>query len=94
MSRLLQERQDRLPKDCYAVFGQHNVLGGIVESLLAQPSGKSLGPCRTTGEDPTMAQQKGLQVLASTPQILHCSFAGAHEFSDRFVAGIGYPDCS
>jgi len=41
-----------------------------------------------------MAQQKGLQVLASTPQILHRSFACAHEFSDRLVARIRDPDRS
>ena len=44
--------------DCLAVLRQHEMLGGMLEALLAEPAGMRLGPGCTPCEDPTMAEEE------------------------------------
>src|SRR4029079_16405082 len=50
------------------------------------------GPGLVAGEDPSMAQQKRLRVLALLAQVLHGRCARAHRLSHGLSAWIRHPD--
>jgi hypothetical protein len=78
--------------DRQAILRQHEILSRVVKGQFAQPSGMRLGPCVTTGEDPAMTEEKGLQVLTGAPQVLHRGSPAAHEFPYCLVTLIRHPD--
>jgi hypothetical protein len=78
--------------DRLAVLLQHEMLGRMLEALLAKPSRVRLRPRGAAGEDPTVAEQEGLEVLALGAQVLHRRLVGAHELAHRFVTQVGHPD--
>ncbi len=88
-----QAFQPRLSiRDRLAVLAQDKILGGMVEDERRQPAGVHLGPRPTPDVDPSIPQQKRLQVLALFAQILHRGFARSDEIADRFMIRIRHPD--
>ena len=50
------------------------------------------GPGLAAGEDPAMAQQKRLQMLALRAQVLHRRLARPHQLAHGLMARIRHPD--
>jgi hypothetical protein len=73
--------------DGLAVLPQHELLGRVLEALLTEPSHVRLRPRGAAGEDPPVAEQEGLEVLAFGAQVLHRRLAGAHELAHRLGSG-------
>src|SRR3954462_11173733 len=51
-----------------------------------------LGPGPGAGIDPSVAQQKGLQMLALRAQVRHRGLTGPHQLAHGFMPGVGDPD--
>src|SRR4051795_10493609 len=51
-----------------------------------------LGPGPGAGIDPSVAQQKGLQMLTLRAQIRHRGLTGSHQLAHGFMPGVGDPD--
>src|SRR5215213_9515583 len=66
--------------------------GCAKDGQLAEPARVRPGPGAAAGEDPAVAEQEGLQLLARAPQLLHRRLAGAHQLAHGLVAGIRDPD--
>src|SRR4051812_18773729 len=51
-----------------------------------------LGPGPGAGIDPSVAQQKGLQMLALRAQVRHRGLTGPHQLAHGLMPGVGDPD--
>src|SRR5436190_24202458 len=64
----------------------------MLEAEVGEPPGLDLSPGPGAVVDPSMAQQKGLQMLALGAQIRHRGLAGPHQLADRLMPRVGDPD--
>src|SRR5215218_2840540 len=64
----------------------------MLEDEFGQPAGVRPGPGLAAGEDPSMAQQKRLQMLALRAQILHRCLPRPHQLAHGLVPWIRHPD--
>src|SRR5215212_2748869 len=78
--------------DGLPVFAQDQILGRMLEAEVGEPSGMDLGPGPGAGIDPSVAQQKGLQMLALRAQVRHRGLTGPHQLAHGLMPRVGDPD--